>query len=262
MPRRSPIVFWLLLAATAAIDLLATSALFENGVGGEQAFTLYLSLAYGQLGLLCVWSVADHDSMSTRWLAPVSAALLVSVVLTLSDVSNTNQFDLESLATISCIVSLHVGSSLVLLWFVIPSSWTSRCAKVVARRGQFSMFQLIILMTCVAVFLSILRASDELVGEWVNVATFCFANVALLCGTLAFFQTRWLLPLRIAACALLAIGISAIVYWAQCAFADSLNPWVFYLVQAVVIVLWLCTCFANDDTSSADPESMLPLGIA
>jgi hypothetical protein len=262
MPHRSPIIFWLLLAATLVLDVVAVCGLFETGLGGVNAIALFLSVAYGQLSLLCVWAVVERKSMKTRWLVPIGAALVASFVMTLADTSDRGRLDLETLLTITCIFLLHVGPLLVLFWFVIPTAWISPRAGLEGRRRQFSTFQLLILMTGVAIFLSALRATHRFEGEWINIATFCLANVILLIGMLTLLQMRWPVPLRIAACMSLAISISAIANWTKFALADQLNVWIFFIVQGVVLTAWLTMWLPARGTSNVDPESMLPLGIA
>src|SRR4051812_11313907 len=58
MQDRTTPIFWLLLAATLLVDLLAVVLVFGDNQRNHQVFVLYLSLAYGQLSLLCVWTLA------------------------------------------------------------------------------------------------------------------------------------------------------------------------------------------------------------
>ncbi len=262
MPRRSPIIFWLLLAATLALNLLAVFGLFRNAQGQQETLTLFLSLAYGQLSLACVWAMQKRELAKTRWLAPVSLSLFISVIFTWAATIDSGKFDMEGFATISCLLLFHVGLLLVLLWLAIPRRWIVLGTTFSKERRQFSTLQLLVLMTCVGVFLSLFRAAGRWDGEWLNLATFCFANLVLFCGTLGLLQARGALPLRLAVCTLLAIGIAAIANWTQLALAGEINVWAFFVIQVVVLVLWLSCYMPTQSASSTDSESTLPLGIA
>src|SRR5262245_61250675 len=105
--RYLPVNFWLLLAATVSLDLVATYELFDSG--NNEATALFLGMAYGQISLLCVWAVAERSRTKARWLAPVGAAMVVVCVMTWGDAIGRGHFAWDFFATITCLLMIYIG---------------------------------------------------------------------------------------------------------------------------------------------------------
>jgi hypothetical protein len=232
--QRSPVIFWLLLAATICVDAVAIFWLFEGGFE-VAAVTLYIALGIGQLSALCAWVVLFHARLGLRWLVPFIAGFAFALLL-----STPSRPFAEALLTFTTLMWVHASLILSLLWFL-------KLTRIVAGLSdhstqpswQFAIRHLLVLMTCVAVLTVVLRRADILVDEPAAVVFFTIGNAILLIAIVAATQTRWPWQLRLTASLGTAIIIAGICEWTQTAFADEINSFAFNLIQAIVIWLWL-----------------------
>ena len=232
--QRSPVIFWLLLAATVSVDAVAVFWLFDSR-GGEshiEAATLYTALAFGQLSVICAWVVLTYARIGIRWLVPFFAGLPIALIM---EHTITNR-----LSTYTTLAWTHVALVLLSLWLLKPTRTFAGASDHSNQPSwQFSISHLLVLMTCVAVLTVVLRNADILVDEPASVVFFTIGNAILLIAIVAGTQTRWPWPLRLTASLGVAIIIAGICEWTQTAFADEINSFAFNLIQALVIWSWL-----------------------
>src|SRR5258708_7301813 len=80
MPQRSPIVFWLLIAATLSVDSVLFYLLVSQPYPNLAAFP-YDALIVGQLNVICIWSVLNRSRTMWTLLAPVLAVIVASIAI-------------------------------------------------------------------------------------------------------------------------------------------------------------------------------------
>ena len=235
--QRSPVIFWLLLAATICVDAMATYGILDFGSEGHiAAVTLYIALAFGQLSVLCAWAVLWHVRLGLRWLVPFLTG--IPIALTMAYVISPPL--IERLLSYTSLMWTHVALVLLSLWLLKPTRIFAGASDHSNQPSwQFSISHLLVLMTCVAVLTVVLRNADILVDEPAAVVFFTIGNAILLIAIVAGTQTRWPWPLRLTASLGTAIIIAGICEWTQTSFADEINSFAFNLIQAIVIWLWL-----------------------
>jgi hypothetical protein len=61
MPQRSPLIFWLLLAATISVDAVAFTWAEAGHVHADHAFIAFEALMLSQIGVVCIWSSLNSE---------------------------------------------------------------------------------------------------------------------------------------------------------------------------------------------------------
>jgi hypothetical protein len=237
MPHRSPITFWLLLAATISVDAVVFSL-----AAGEQYATLgYLGVALhalilGQLGIVCIWSALNPRPNVGTQIAPWFAAVLASLVEGYGDMTTFTV----------CIGTFGLYALLLMaaLWLLQRTGfWRRKTGS--ARTWQFSLLHVLTVMTIIGVLATVMRNSP-IFGEdsWTNII-FTFSYVALAVASVIFWSFSWNWFLRLASVlsvsALLGIGGSVILFMLIGHFrVDVVNILhAYYLIQAIVFSMWL-----------------------
>lgn len=256
MAHRSPVIFWLLVAATLAINAVATYELSQSQ--DAQVVALFTGLMYGQFSLVCVWVVADRRSGKLRLGAPMIAAFIAALLISWATAGASGEFDWPMVIGLTVTFSLHMGVLWGLLWFFAPAAWVSGRGQAGKKQRQFSTLHLLILMTVVAVVLSLLRVNSDPEG-WVIAASFTLANAVLLFGVLATMHRPWHLMLRAAAALALAASIGWICEWTQFALADWMDALAFFIVQAIVLIAWLANSVPASKAIGVQDDSQLSL---
>lgn len=132
MPRRSPVIFWLLLAATISVDAVATYWIFDNE-SNTAAMTLYLALAFGQLSMLCEWAVLFHTVLGLRWLVPFVAGLPIALLMTFA----AGEPGPDALFAYMSLMWVHVALILLVLWILKPThSFQTFLITLTSARGS------------------------------------------------------------------------------------------------------------------------------
>ncbi|MEX2091450.1 MAG: hypothetical protein WD971_02175 [Pirellulales bacterium] len=208
MKQQSQILFWLLLAATAAVDIVAITWLLEAGPESRAAF-LYDALVTGQLAVVALWGVFGARRSWAAWCAALAAVGVAGAL--------TARLAQLSLAE-SC--GIH-GSSVALLaatlWVLKRTPiWQRLAGKASAAGWQYSMGHLLAAMTIIALLIAALRGSVLLLnsGEsWKFFVTLTLGDV-VLATSIAFIWlwTSWFprwWP-RLAAVLLPALAVGAL----------------------------------------------------
>lgn len=244
MSTRSPVIFWLLLAATICVDAVALSWVYP---APPYAVVAIDAILVAQLSIACIWS-AFHTTKSvwTR-ITPILAVLLAASVIAAcipESVGFAVTFAIP-LAQFGLQTALLVAA----LWLLQRTAFWRRTGS--ARPLQYSLAGLLAVMTVVAVLAAVLRDSPAFYGDRFGVV---WRNVAFVCGSVALpvvgvvvwsFARHWFT--RLAAVLGFAVLLGAL---AQLAESYALGPGpslsmfgriigAYYLVQAVVLSAWL-----------------------
>jgi hypothetical protein len=240
MPPRSPIIFWLLLAATLCVDVVAIGLIFGRPLTPDRA-TIFLALAYGQLSILSVRVVLAAGKTRVRWFVPFVVGAVAAYVLNSGEPHATREDKFQNLLAFVGLMWIHVATVLLILWLLRPSklceSFTDRAEQ---RRWQFSTMQLLVLTTSLAVLLVLLRHAGVLADHIGLVVSLSINNLALLLLVM-LVVSKESLPgfIRLAWSLLFALLVAALCVWFAETLAREIRPWVFSIVQAITLWAWL-----------------------
>ncbi len=240
MPQRSPIIFWLLLAATLAVDAVVFPQVVATNTRVFWSAGIYLKVMFdallvSQLSVVCIWA-----ALSTRkflrlpaFVAAVAATLIASILR-----DSPTRFT-DACRLYFAMYGLEAVLLLVGLWFLRGTKYW--CRRTGVPFGlQFSLAHLLVAMTVVAVLATAMRGK-EFYGDskWINLG-FAFSVVVMAVASVFFWSQAWHWILRFAA----TVG-TAIFLGAAFGYAANFGPpsvYVFvthYLIQAVVLSAWL-----------------------
>ena len=246
MPRTSPIIFWLLLAATLCVNAVSTYWIFDEG--SQASETLFLALAFAQLSVVCVYVVLTHDELGLRWLAPfalgIAVGVIVAVVVAMVPEDDTSEF--ETLAIFTTLMWIHSAVALFVLWLLKSTRLLRSVAKnSTSTRWQFGVGHLLLAMSGLAILLAVLRQAEPVIESLTDVLTMCVGNSLLLLAVLiaAARVAYWVVRLAISLGT--ALAIAGMCSFTGIAFAVDLNSYAFNLVQALMLWAWIEVLFAS-----------------
>jgi hypothetical protein len=177
--QQSRILFWLLVAATATVDAVAIAWLIQTGLASRAAY-LFDALVTGQLAVVSIWAVFAARHMWSSLLA-VTVAILVSTGLEVWAAWISAR---ESFGSYAALVAALVAA----LWILKQSLLWRRTASNSSTRWQFSIGQVLVVMTIVAILLTALRgpefAADA--GEWKYIVAISLCDVLIVLATVIF----------------------------------------------------------------------------
>jgi hypothetical protein len=240
MPQRSPIIFWLLLSATLAVDvvILVLVAEEQNPTAGY-LFVTFLALILSQLSIICIWSAFSTAPNTWTRIAPVFA-----VVTTALMAGQFTRFPESNFTTYLGEFALRAVAVLAALWFLQRTNYWRR-RNDTAHTWQFSVLHVLATMTITAILITLLRRNEYFGDDrWTNIAFAC-SDLALVMASVILWNFSWNWILRLASvigiAVLLGEGAVAIIYGkvgniGMSAF-DILHA--YYLIQAIVLSLWL-----------------------
>jgi hypothetical protein len=226
MPHRSPIIFWLLLAATISLDLVVFS--WSSLFGRSDKYELMvLALAFGQVSSLCIWLVFCLRPAARRWL--IAGAVFAAAVLGIYR-SEPGIGIVES----ATLIGFHAAAVFVAVWL----------QKIAAAHGgqfstdaQFSIKSLFVLTTATAVLAALVRSSEIVQAQWVFTVIFILCNVTVAVGCLLLWNRRWHSILRLAA----SLALAMVVGWCLSLVRPSLSDGyeILFCVEVILIFAWL-----------------------
>lgn len=245
MPHRSPIIFWLLLAATLAADTIVLKLAADQ----RDSSLGYLSVAVhmmilGQLSIVCIWSALESTPSVWTQIAPFCAVALAALVDGLYTRLGEHYSDLTTLTTSVGFFALYAVMLMTALWLLQRTVfWRRKTGS--AHAWQFSLFHILTLMTIVAVLATLLRTNLYFRdGRWPNFII-TFSYVALTTASVVIWACSWNWFFRLAG----VMGVSLIFGLGASAV---LTRWIItpgvnvnsilcaqYLIQAIVLSLWL-----------------------
>jgi hypothetical protein len=233
MHLRSSLNFWLLFAATLAVDGVAISWVYATTL--DRAGNLYLGLICSQISALCIGCFFSPTRGWWRLISPVAVTLAVAI-LTACMRSDSN----DDYHTVFLYLSLWLPQVVILLavlWLLRQTAYAEPWSELGGeRKWQFSVAHLLVIMTTVAILSAILRFATDLRFIWFIVAVWIANNVLLAAAALIVFATRWHRILQFAAVVgsslVLAFGIEAVS-------PGDPNALSVNIIQAIVLSAWL-----------------------
>jgi hypothetical protein len=229
MPRGQPVVFWLLLAATLCVDVVAVYWILDSLLDfGEPSGTLFLALAFGQLSALCARAIFARERVGWRWLAPFICGLTASLIAAAAE-NRERSIDSEELVAFIGLFWLHVIIALAILWAL----------KSHRRAWRFSIANLLVLMTVSAIVISIVGRNELLHDEFWSVITLVLGNIVLLAASIVIRYYQDPMMVRVALDCAAAMLIGTLWHVFEFAFADSITLVALYLIQALTLGVWL-----------------------
>ncbi len=231
MPKRSPVIFWLLLAATLCVDAVA---FFWATWNPYSAFgvVLFDALMLSQVSVICIW--AGLHSKKNIWIqvAPLSGVLIASLAVRMT----TD----ESLTIGLAYYGLHTGMILATLWLLERTRFWQRRSGAVAH-WRYSIAQMLIVMTAIALLSTFVRTSELFAGDaWLNIVFIC-SSLALALVAVVSWSLSWHWLIRLAVVLAFAIILGAAFSLKHEAYVP-LFPLIIgghYLIQGLVLSLWL-----------------------
>jgi hypothetical protein len=250
MTQRSPLIFWLLLAATLAVDAVAAFWLSQDSNLLAPA-TLYGALVLSQLSVVVIWwSLAAHSRALALWAwTALPLSLLLASVVTARVIDD---FPIGELCTL---YGAHVALLIALLWIARQTKlWRRIRPGEVSSNWQFSVGQLLAVMTVIAVLIGSLQNTQFLHFAWAELAVEVSISSTCAVACVIVWLRRTHLAIRLAS--LLAITFfidmaamiasAAIIYFnPQSSLPLSNRPFpVLYdfagsVIQCLVIFAWL-----------------------
>jgi hypothetical protein len=232
MPKRLPINFWLLMAATICVDAVSMSWIY--GGTRERAEALYVALVTGQLSALCAWASFSPRSLA-RSMVAFALAIAVAFWAGLAELISGKSFEQIVLAYAG-LWFIHVALLLALLWAMKRTAygrhWEPRADAAV---WQFSMKHLLAMMTTFAVLMVVLRGAKIIQEVWLWVILLIVNNIGLALSCILIHGTHWHGAARVAATAGVAALLGSLLYlvrgWPEMIAVN--------LIHAFVVIAWL-----------------------
>ena len=230
MSQNSKPLFWLLLAATVCVDVVAVYWLYADTYRAA-ADTLFEALSVSQISLFCIWAMLGSRRRIWAPLIPFAAAAVV--------VAAAGPLNRINFADAAAEKGLHVAGIMILLWILKRTPWWQRGRDAATKESwQFSLSQLIVVMTFLAILITFLKYTGDPPEFWRdNLGPIIYGYVFLAVG--AVLVWRWVpyAPLRLVLTIVIAfvVSVKPVVevkeYW--------LSTLSFFLIQAPFLWLWL-----------------------
>jgi hypothetical protein len=235
MPQCSPINFWLLLAATICVDAVLMASTYAEAHGNIGSF--FVALVFGQLSALCVWASFASLQQFVRAIVPFAFSIAAALWMGLARPRTVPEISFEQLALAYCGLWLtHAAGLMSLIWALKQTAYGRRWSSPVDTGvWQFSIKHLLILMTTLAVLISILRSADLIHEAWMFVVILIANNCGLALACLLVQGATWHVVVRLAAIAAVALLTAALFH----AIGNWDDAFAVNLIHAIVLFLWL-----------------------
>ena len=233
-PQRFPVIFWLLLAATLAVDAVAVLWWAFSGPQQTAAVTFYTGLIVGQISVAAIWAWSTDSRQFWRWLLPFA---LIASAAGMTVVFDNQRFrpDLEMLLLhVTCFV-MQVALILVSLWLFAPMLNRRTDGTRSTDQWRFQVKHLLVAMTAVSVLIVLTRRSVA-IADGTTLSIWITNNVLVALSAVYILQKHWHWVLRLAALLGVALGLS-IFYLRLARIGVKELPE--NLVQALVLFCWL-----------------------
>lgn len=252
MPLRSPAIFWLLLAATLAVDAVAIYWMFSKDNSAASG-TFWIALSFAEISVLAIWAILFSPSVGLKWLAPFVGGCVVALIMYQA---NSHSRDTTYLFDITGLMWVHTTVAIALLWMLKPTRWLAKWSDDASqRRWQFSIAHILTLMTCVSVLCVLLGNVELLARDAKYAITLALANSALLLAGLVISEQIRVGFLRFAASVGAAIAIAAICELTDIAFAREINLFAFNLIQMAMLWSWIEVIAPASPSTSTSPSA-------
>jgi hypothetical protein len=233
MQQKSPAIFWLLLAATLAVDSVAASWAYMATL--DQAGNIYFGLVCSQISVVCIASSFSLTSSHRRWMGPLAVSVIVAALTTLLLHDRDGAY--QNFLVYLSLWLPQAAILIVLLWFLQQAPIAERWGSPNSRGNwQFSVANLLIMMTTCATLLVILRLAERMHGYWVDLAAWIANNIAVAVASLFIYVRRWHGFLRLGA----TLGVCLVFgLWTQTSTQGHSDALSVNLIQAIVLFVWL-----------------------
>jgi hypothetical protein len=240
MLQRSPVIFWLLLAATLAVDAVVCSWVVPEPKfvpSGVYVVVTFLALILSQLSIVCIWSgVSSTKSVWTRF-APLIATVTATFVTTIFLRRPGTQS--EILMSQLAYYGLHAALLLIAVWLLKRTTFWRRIGSE-SHEWQFSLGDSLIAMTVVALLAALMPRSWLLNSSASLNFLFVLSSVALAVESVVVWSLSWHWLLRLAGVLGFAALLGAVLLLLPSGRAFyAMIIGAHYLVQALVLSVWL-----------------------
>jgi hypothetical protein len=248
MTQRTPILFWLLLAATLSVDAVVTAWIIDD-IRQPTAITTFIAMGYAQVSILSDWAVLAHPTIRMRWVVPFGVGLAIALIITLVEMPHRlgSEFDWQQLLAFTSLMWVHVAAVCLFLWLLKPTRlFANYSVRSSQRSWRFTTIHLLILLPCLPLLIIVFKNSAIVTSGItargiVEFVAWVFGNTALLIAIAVIVQRTWMWVWRLAACAGAAMAIGLFLNWAIPVLSRDFNTVAFSLIQALVIWAWLET---------------------
>jgi hypothetical protein len=241
MQRQSPVIFWLLIAATFSIDAVTLvwvhTASSDVGIfGWFYGEVLLYSMLMSQLSVVAIWYVFTAPRRFVSLIVPLAAIAAATLL------SPIDQF--VSFADHASWYGTHTFVLMILLWQMRRSSlWQRLSHAPVRERWSFSLAHLVILMTAVAVLLIFVRYANVLQELPLALLVLGFLPSVLLAIAAAMIWVS--VPTKLFRIVLI-FAVAIAVSWPMVLLQRWIEPMSIdagivpgYLIQALFLAIWL-----------------------
>lgn len=236
MKEQSSIVFWLLLAATICIDVIAAVWVYAATLNRSEV--LYYGLSCGQLSVLCIWVAFRARSQYWWWLPPAAVVLLVAVLsYGLFDSAAMRDVVPREIALANAGLLLSQAALLLsVLWVIQQTAIAQAWMPSDSARWRFSLKQVFIVMTSTAIILISLRQSKLIREVPIPVLIWVVNNTILATAAVVIRTTQLHAVLRLAITVAVAIALGLVIRLISSGQAHGVP---LNLIQAIVLFTWL-----------------------
>ena len=262
MQNRSPIIFWLLVAATACVDLVAFKwVVNENSPDSNILFDALLS---SELSVVCIWSgLRFRKGIGIRiapWLAVVVAvgarlAQIAGMSLLRGGEPSAARPDRDQ-AFISGLdwsglegwIPWYLPQFLFQAAILVAAFWLFGRTPFWKRRSgtspawRFSISQLLIITAVLAVLIASMRDSPLFQADgYLGTLLWIGSTVVLAVGAVCLWTLSWHWVLRLASVLALAtvLGAASGYYFGGDLGWHLIRNTAYYVIQAIVLSTWL-----------------------
>lgn len=236
MPQRSKVIIGLLFAATIAVDLVALFLAHDPNT--NRAAEIAMALFFAQINLACIWAVLSGHHIGVRAAAPFLLGSLAALLIWAAD--DDQEWEIHTLVAFGLVFWIEAGLVVIVLWGLRPMRrFSSKSGKLVAQPWQFSVRNLFVLMTGLAVLLTLANRIGLSRVSLGIIAIDIASSLALVVAALEITTTHWHWLQRLAATVGIAVLIGAICQRTLDTFRLYRDLISFQLVQAVLLFIWL-----------------------
>jgi hypothetical protein len=227
---RSPLIFWLLVAATLCVDAVVFSL-----IGPDPSRTsVYASVAFhalllSQLAIVCIWSAVRARMWITSHIPPIVSVFAATAATMLDrDPVMSNDF-----ITFLAYYGFHAAFLLASLWILQRTQFWNRLTGV-SSEWRFSLLQLLLVMTLIAILMSAMRRSPFFLEfKWHTIGSASGFVALSIASVLAWYLVEHLL-MRLSC----VFGVSVLL-GTLLKMTDFSFTYAHYLIQGIVLTIWL-----------------------
>jgi hypothetical protein len=227
--RSSQVNFWLLLAATLAVDALAFGwVTASQSPGGE---VLFDALSFSQISVACIWWMLGASRRYWSFIVPIAVATVAMFV-------ESSQLGAYSIVDAMALFGSHIVAVTAALWVVSRMPWYRRRSGSTDRPAwQFSVAQFLVVMTLLAVLIVVLKKSELIRDVWAVAGLVIVGNVVLATGAVFIWQLDRHALVHLAMMLAVAFVVAVPNSLLLPGFFGSYAA--YFVIQTLVIWLWL-----------------------